>query len=82
VLTIITLVLVGKQKVDINSKAWDEYDYRDQPDQEDPILMNDPAYEDGYYMSCCHERPYEDDCVVSRHKPIVKNPQGLKKRKR
>jgi hypothetical protein len=78
----ITLVLVGKQKVDYNSKAWDEYDYRDQPDQEDPILMNDPAYEDGYYMSCCYQRPYEDGCVVSRHKPIVKNPQGLKKRKR
>jgi hypothetical protein len=47
-----------------------------------PILMNDPAYEDGYYMSCCHERPYEDGCVVSSHKPVVKNPQGLKKRKR
>jgi hypothetical protein len=57
-----------EQEVDDDSDVWDDHDPARHGDPLDPSLMEDPDYEDGYYMTCCNRRPYQPGCVVSRHK--------------
>jgi hypothetical protein len=71
--------LAAEPEVDDESDTWDDHDPRCHGEPED--LTDDPTYQDGYIMPCCDKRPYEDGCVISRHKPNV-DLQGLAKRVR
>jgi hypothetical protein len=63
------LSLTAGQVVDRESEIWGAHDSIRHGDPLDPRLMQDPVYWDGYVMECCSKRPYEQGCIISRHKP-------------
>ena len=70
-----------EQEVDEESDVWADHDPDCHGDPDDPALMDDPAYANGYVMGCCERRPGSPGCVVASHKPKV-DAQGGKKVRR
>lgn len=67
--------LPGVQEVDYESETWDDHDdCHGDPDSWD--LMNGPTHKEGYEMTCCGQRPYEEGCETSSHlsQPAVHRP--------
>lgn len=68
-------------EVDDESDVWADHDPEGHGDPRLASFMEDPAYEDGYLMSCCEKRPYSLGCIISRHKPRCAG-RGTKQAKR